>query len=163
MISYVNIAILRAHYFKRLFCQYASLSHLTRCLLPSRHNLEIAPLLPGMPATEAMWNPSRSWEGSPWLWERSSSAGAAQGPCRPRHSPAVAVDTSVLQLLHSQDPAKLLPKDRQGLLLSCQKNVTRKQAHTPSPVISGSHLFSSVSESLLQKALLKVWSLQLFN
>lgn len=86
------------------------------------------------------------------LWER------AQGPCSPWHGPAVAVDTSVLQLLHSQDPGKLLPKDRQGLLLSCHKNVTRKQPHAPSPVIFSSHLFSSISESLLQKALLKTLS-----
>lgn len=80
------------------------------------------------------------------LWERSSSA--AQGPA----GPAVAVDMSALQLLHSHDPGKLLPEDRHSLLPSCQKNVTRKQPHTSSPAIFSFHLFSSISESLLQKS-----------
>lgn len=80
-----------------------------------------------------------------------------------QHSPAVAADTSVLQLLHSQDLGKLLLKDRQGLLLSCQENVTRKQPNTPSPVMFSSHLFSAISENYLQKALLKPLSLQLDN
>lgn len=87
----------------------------------------------------------------------------AQGPCSPWHGPALAADTSVLQLVHSQDLGKLLPKDRQSLLFSCHKNVTRKQPHTPSPVIFSSHLSSSISESLLQKALLKALSLPLAN
>lgn len=141
--------ILHTPYFQRLFCQYASLSHLTPLPLPSCHNPEAVCTAAPRNAGHRSRVKSQSRLGG--LALACSGRGAAQqeraqGRLRPRHGPAVAVDTSVLQLLHSQDPGKLLPKDRQGLLLSCQKNVTRKQ-HTPSPVIFSSHLFSFISQS----------------
>ena len=90
------------------------------------------------------------------LWEKQCSATACKGtPQCPRHDLAVAVDMSILQLLYSHNWGKLPHEYSQGLLLSCKKNVTRKQPRSQNAVIFSLSLFSSVSESLLQKALLK--------
>lgn len=101
-------------------------------------------------------------EGSPWRAalgeEQFSSTGTLPAPTQPRcgcwHE---------WFAVTSQPGPRQGSKDRQGLLLSCQKNVTRKQPHTLSPLVFSFHLFSSISDSLLQKALLKALSLQFAN
>lgn len=82
--------------------------------------------------------------------ERSSAAGACTGTLQPPTRCSFRHECFVVASQPGPRQAAC-----QGLLLSCHKNVTRKQPHTPSPVIFSSHLFSSVSERCLQKALLK--------
>lgn len=128
-----------------------------------------APLLPtgctAAPRNAGHRSPMKSqWElvGSPWRAplgeEHFSSTGTLPAPTRP-HCGCWHECFAVT----SQPGPRQGSKDRQGLLLSCQKNVTRKQPHTPSPVVFSFHLFSSISDSLFQKALLKALSLQLAN
>lgn len=86
-----------------------------------------------------------------WRGAHPATTGERRTQC-PRHDLAVAVDMSILQLLYSHDQGKLPHEYSQGLLLSCKKNLNHKSQN---PVIFSLSLFSSISESLLQKALLK--------
>lgn len=143
--------------------------------LPEQSNTLPAPRDPEALCTAAPRNAGHrnhvksQWElgelTSTYCWEKQRSATACKGTLQhPRHDLAVAVDMSILQFFYSHNWGKLPQKYSQGLLLSCKKNVTRKQPCSQNLVIFSLSLFSSVSgRQSPPKSLAKTLPRQLAN
>lgn len=96
------------------------------------------------------------YTGEQRIREERCSAAVRKGALRcPRHKRAVAGDMSILQLLYSHDRGKLPHVRRQGLLLSCKKNVTRKQPKTRQNPLIFSLVYFLLYPSLPQKVSLE--------